>query len=80
MPCKSTITPSEIVDPSEVPGAYVEDLVRLRYNHENSFYFQSIDSQWHALSIEAIRRLEHGLSAHFAAVRWKNKLFGVYDV
>lgn len=80
MPCKSTTTPSEILNPSEIPIHYFENFVRLRYQSENSIYFQSIGKQRRALNMASIKRLERDIMDHFGAMRRKNEMFGVYDV
>ncbi|KAF3220058.1 hypothetical protein TWF192_009141 [Orbilia oligospora] len=79
MPCKSIIAPSEILDPSEVPAPYIEDFVRLRWRCENTFYLQSIGKQERAVNMVLVERLEKAIRDHFAAVRRKNEMFGVYD-
>ncbi|KAK6496049.1 hypothetical protein TWF481_002074 [Arthrobotrys musiformis] len=82
MPCKSTITPSEILKPGTMPAAYFENFARLRFQCENKVYFQSIRSTnaLRSLNMITIERMEQGTTEHFEAVRRKNELFGVYDV
>ncbi|KAK6342222.1 hypothetical protein TWF730_001700 [Orbilia blumenaviensis] len=84
MPCKSTITPSEVLIPREIPIGYWENFVRLRYQSENIAHFRSIGrAQPHphrALTLKSIERLEHDIAKHFEDVRKKNEMFGVYDV